>query len=109
MIHEGPLSQGWIDHGFYNFQPTLFYDLAQANNYDILFVAGQLNPFKMLQFESREHAIHALSAGELTHNPALFVAFTKPMDDRAFVVPQQGYYDGTVSDEVAQAWKNRGG
>ena len=35
MLHILP-SQGYINHGFYNFQPGLFYDIARANGYDIL-------------------------------------------------------------------------
>lgn len=33
MIHEGPFT-GWVDHGFYTMQPTLF-DLADFNQYVI--------------------------------------------------------------------------
>ena len=32
MLHGMPFS-GWYDHGFYNFQPTFYLDLAIANNY----------------------------------------------------------------------------
>ena len=32
IIHQLP-GQGYYDHGFYNYQPTFFFDLAQANNY----------------------------------------------------------------------------
>ena len=27
---------GWLNHGFYNYQPNFFYCLAAANNYGIL-------------------------------------------------------------------------
>jgi hypothetical protein len=35
MIHAFPFV-GWLDHGFYNFNPTLIADLAAANQYAFL-------------------------------------------------------------------------
>ena len=35
MLHLLPM-KGWLNHGFYNYNPVLFRDLAQANKYDIL-------------------------------------------------------------------------
>jgi SAM-dependent methyltransferase len=35
MIHEVPF-HNWLNHGFYNYQPTFFYDLADANHYELL-------------------------------------------------------------------------
>ena len=34
MIHAVP-SQGWVNHGFYNYHPRFFRELASANNYVI--------------------------------------------------------------------------
>lgn len=36
MLHILPLTP-WINHGFYNYNPIFFRDLARVNNYDILF------------------------------------------------------------------------
>ena len=38
MIHYTP-GFGWLDHGFYSIQPGFFFDLAAANNYEMLFTA----------------------------------------------------------------------
>lgn len=35
MVHVLPF-HNYTNHGFYNFQPVLFHDLAQANHYNIL-------------------------------------------------------------------------
>lgn len=35
MLHMLPFFS-WINHGFYNFNPILFFDLAIANNYEII-------------------------------------------------------------------------
>lgn len=37
MIHSLPLTP-WINHGFYNYNPILFRDLVEVNNYELLFV-----------------------------------------------------------------------
>jgi len=36
MVHGSPW-QGWNDHGFYNYQPCFFKDLAGANDYEMLY------------------------------------------------------------------------
>jgi SAM-dependent methyltransferase len=38
VIHHVPLNN-WIDHGFYQFSPTLFFDFYQANGFDDLSMA----------------------------------------------------------------------
>ncbi len=38
MFHGLPY-QGQYDHGFYNYHPTFFFDLAAANDYQIIFLA----------------------------------------------------------------------
>jgi hypothetical protein len=39
FLHAGPCNN-WIDHGFYQFSPTLWFDFAQANEFDILVSAS---------------------------------------------------------------------
>jgi hypothetical protein len=97
---------GWIDHGFYNFQPTFFIDLAQANGYEVLLlVIGTIKPFAMVQIKSREHIIELAKSGQLPHNAMIDVAFRKSKDPRDFVAPMQGFYAGALSEEARKAWK----
>jgi hypothetical protein len=35
MLHVMPFVN-WVNHGFFNFNPILYFDLAEANNYEIL-------------------------------------------------------------------------
>lgn len=105
MIHDSPFT-GWLDHGFYCLQPTLFYDLAAANGYEIIGVAI---------YEIRKGATHyPQSRDELTallvsryefDNAMLFVALRKTSAD-AFRLPMQGYYNGTLSKAGTEAWSN---
>jgi SAM-dependent methyltransferase len=104
MIHESPFT-GWIDHGFYCLQPTLFYDLAAANCYEIVLVAVEDFAAKSYQrLTTRDHAVELAAAGELPPNGTLFVVFRK-LFDMEFRVPCQGYYAGTLSHKGSKAWE----
>lgn len=104
MIHESPFT-GWVDHGFYTLQPTLFYDLAAANGYDIRLMAIEhIESQLLLPVESREH-FHALAKnGKIPNNAMLYVAMRKTADE-PFKIPMQGVYAQTVSQQVQQAWR----
>jgi SAM-dependent methyltransferase len=105
MVHEGPLINGWINHGFYNFQPILFFDLTRHNNYDTLFFVGQINPFKMVQLDGPDDVLAMAEGPDFPANPAFFVVFRKSDEDKDFSVPMQGYYAGAVSDAAREAWR----
>lgn len=104
MIHESPFT-GWVDHGFYTLQPTLFCDVAAANDYDMRYIAIEQIESKLLwEITSREE-IHMLAhAGELPDNAMLYVAMRKTTD-APFKIPMQGVYAKTVSREVQSAWR----
>lgn len=100
MIHEAPFV-GWVDHGFYSLQPTLFYDLARANNYRIeLIGVMDITAKKFNRLECRE-AVSRLN-GEMPKNGELFVVYRKVFDVN-FSVPMQGVYTNLVSDEIRKA------
>lgn len=103
IIHDAPFT-GWIDHGFYTLQPTLFYDLAHANNYELIsiHITGLFRE-KAIKVESREH-FHALK--DIPDNSQLFVVMRKVFD-QPFRVPMQGVYDGRLSEAGNQAWQER--
>lgn len=102
LIHDAPFT-GWIDHGFYCLQPTLFYDLAAVNGYDVVKVAvHDFNSGGIWPLESRDD----LCKLSVPPNASLFVVLRKTKADD-FKLPMQGYYDGTLSDEGRQAWETR--
>lgn len=102
MIHDAPFL-GWIDHGFYCLQPTLFYDVALANCYEISLMAiHELKSKAILRLESRDHVARI----ELPMNSMLFVAFRKRVQ-QPFVIPIQGYYSQTLSPAGNHAWETR--
>ncbi len=105
MIHEAPFS-GWIEHGFYNLQPTLFFDLAEFNQYEIRAMCIQDLPARTaLPLKNRQDVIDLAKAGKIPDNSLLFVAFRKSRLDRPFQFPIQGYYRDVLPQSGAEAWK----
>src|SRR5579863_9707713 len=48
MIHALPFS-GWVDHGFFNFNPTFYWDLAAANGYAMMLCTySEIKPTPLL-------------------------------------------------------------
>jgi SAM-dependent methyltransferase len=104
MIHSSPFT-GWPDHGFYNFQPTLFFDLARANQYEILsFVCGQIKPLKYVQITSHADFGKLLKGERIPPNAHLNVVYRKPSEPKEFAMPMQGYYAGTLTPEMKRMW-----
>lgn len=103
MIHEAPFT-GWVDHGFYSLQPTLFYDVAAANGYELLFMALEVIDKKgIIVLHSRERIAEIVRLGGPPANSCLFVVLQKTRDE-PFAIPMQGIYHGNVSEAVARAW-----
>lgn len=106
MIHGLPFT-GFFDHGFYNFQPTFFWDLMLANGYQpIIILVGAVDPFSVQPLTSREQIIQMVKANQIPKHSLLYAVCRKGEEESKFQVPQQGYYNaGVRSDEMAQAWQ----
>lgn len=104
MIHDAPFT-GWIDHGFYCLQPTLFFDLAHVNCYEVVRVAIHTVGGDILSVNGREHMAALALSGSMPANANLFVALRK-YGCQPFRVPMQGYYAGTLSAAAVNAWEN---
>ncbi len=105
MLHESPFT-GWIDHGFYSLQPTLFYDLAYANGYGMLGLFVQdLTKSTLVQIRQREDVYRMAEAKEFPENSMLCVVLQKNQEDRPFRVPVQGFYGGGLTEEGMKAWR----
>lgn len=90
MVHAAPFT-GWLDHGFYCYQPCFWRDLAAANGYTVVDVAH----FTMAanDFVRLPATLDAVPRAEI--NTMLYIAFRKVNDD-AFRVPIQGRYQGAI-------------
>lgn len=107
MFHGVPW-RGWLDHGFYCYQPTFFFDLARANSYDIIVCAGfQLGTTWLTYFASMDE-IHAMEkAKQLPAELMLYVVLRKT-NTEPFKIPMQGIYDDArgVDEKLRADWKS---
>lgn len=128
MIHECPFT-GWVDHGFYCLQPTLFYDIAAANEYELVSLSiAEIQSRTIIRVESREK-LHELvmdrnpnindptavqhrgwyhegkyyPVPRILDNSLLFVVLRKVVDAE-FRVPMQGVYSQRLSEKGREAW-----
>jgi len=96
MIHGLPF-QGYLNHGFYNYQPSFYYDLASANGYvleglylNIHHASGDIVPYsdELMKYLYLPPGTDTL----------LFAVFRK-MEDAEFVTPFNGQYiEGSLLD-----------
>jgi len=106
MIHGLPFT-GWLDHGFYNFNPTFYWDLATVNGYAVrLALYTEMSPVKLVQLHNREQVLEMAKTGQIGANSLIYVLLQRPSESLPFKVPIQGYYAGTISPEASDAWKN---
>jgi SAM-dependent methyltransferase len=104
MIHHAPFV-GWVDHGFYALQPTLFWDLAEANDYRIhLMLYAEIDPPRLESLASREAVLEMAKAGRIGRNANLAAVLQRPAADAPFRIPFQGYYAGRISQAAVDAW-----
>lgn len=108
MVHALPL-WGWLDHGFYNYQPTFVVDVAAWNDYVIEhWLFTEIEP-AFSQVVARPEDIYALKHRGCDGKGAMMhVAFRKTTDE-PFRVPFQGIYTNLRTDADRQAWKERRG
>lgn len=98
VIHQLPASN-WIDHGFYSFSPTLFYDYYTVNNWSIetsriieLTRRHNIDPWRI--YDYTPGALNALSSGGFDKGYLINIFFvvTKTENSSADIIPQQSRY-----------------
>jgi SAM-dependent methyltransferase len=105
MVHGMPLS-GWVDHGFYSFNSTFYWDLARANDYHVVAcIYAQLEPLKLVPLKDRNAILDLAGEKKIGDNSLIYMIFRRPDVARAFKAPLQGYYAGELSAEAAQRWR----
>jgi hypothetical protein len=103
MIHMLPFSP-WINHGFYNFNPILFRDLAYANEYDAnIYITDRwgrgiaLPSAEMFREKRPRELIEAVISisGDVS-----VVAVFKKTNDEPFRLPFQGKYQKDIQSDA---------
>ena len=104
----------WINHGFYNFNPIFFADLAASNNYEIIKISLanrngselRLNDenlsilfeqIKPNRNDSKFEKMIDIAKTKLGRN-ILLVVITRKLSDNMFKIPLQGKYLNDVSN-----------
>ncbi len=104
----------WINHGFYNFNPIFFADLAASNNYEIIKISLanrngselKLNDenlsilfeqIKPNRNDSKFEKMIDIAKTKLGSN-ILLVVITRKLSDNIFKIPLQGKYLSDVSN-----------
>lgn len=108
MLHSLP-NQGCFDHGFFNYHPTFFYDLALANHYETLamiYVDCSKVPNRLRQLGSQADYVRLAVENQLTAYSGLICLFRAPAQVQPFRVPRQGYYDDRLPTELRKAWQS---
>ena len=114
MLHILPMTP-WINHGFYNYNPILFRDLAEANGYEWVFLwlsdrwgnkveipeSDFDEAFREKHPNSLKEAVSAV-IGERGCDCMIAAAFRKKAD-RPFRRPFQGKYMGDIADSSVKA------
>jgi len=96
-------SHNHVDHGFYMFSPTLFYDYFAANNYEIdtarvlefthTWLAGRLYTSRWRVYDYTPGCLDHLSYGGFGHRQvALFFVATRKPESTGELAPQQSYF-----------------
>jgi len=107
MVHAVPL-WGWLDHGFFNVQPTLVADLAAENGYEILeWIIHEIDTGWMARIETpgdvQQHQHRSRD-----HSAMMHFALRKTLA-AAFRVPMQGVYSSRASAAMVQTWQRQRG
>ncbi len=115
----------WINHGFYNFNPIFFADLAASNNYEILKISlanrdgAELkldsNNFSILfeqikphRNDSKFNKMIEIAKDKIGKNILLVVASRK-LSDESFKIPLQGKYLSDIKNlETDYNLQNKG-
>jgi hypothetical protein len=93
MIHWTP-SIGCVDHGLYNAQPGLFFDLAAANDYAIECIA-LCTGSEMRELKHRTDVRQLEDVREFAN--AYICCALRKQADTAFRMPLQGVYENTAA------------
>ena len=111
IIHSSP-STNHVDHGFYMFSPTLFYDYYTANNWEIvtsyIFKYTERHykdPWKIYSY--KPGSIEPLSFKDSLLG--IFFIAIKTGNSTADIIPQQGYYQRVWRDTMTGSSPSEGG
>ena len=96
VIHCLPM-YGEVDHGFYNFHPTFFWDLVFANKYRKILIAKS-NMKEIIIFNDRQSCSKNIISMDKTKTYGMWSIYQKKSNED-FKIPRQGVYDDSLKDK----------
>lgn len=91
MLHGMPLT-GAPDEGFYHVQPTLYWDLALANRYEVLMLLyAEIEPLKVRELVGRDDVAAMARRGEVGPRASVYAVLRRGAAAE-FAVPRQERY-----------------
>ncbi len=106
VIHCLPM-HGEIDHGFYNFHPTFFWDLAFANQYKNIVLAS-CTMKSINTYQDRESCAKGILSLD-KNKPYSLLSIMKKISNQDFKIPRQGVYNDYLENQkqIKDHWKNQ--
>lgn len=104
MLHVLPFTP-WLNHGFYNYNPILFRDLAAANDYEMVHtsIANRWGDYVELGewgfIEKRPAQLIASVEKLVPRGEVFIVSLLKKTKDDPFAFPFQGKYKKDIADK----------
>lgn len=112
MVHCLPFTP-WVNHGFFNYNPIFFRDLASANDYDarifIASAAGSWFQLKAKDLFAEKHPIKLekkLEKLKYTGHSSLVVAILRKTNGDAFRPPFQGKYLKDIEGDLESTYSS---
>tara|TARA_Y100001968_G_scaffold329415_1_gene378703 strand:- start:2392 stop:3144 length:753 start_codon:yes stop_codon:yes gene_type:complete len=106
FIHNLPM-YGEIDHGFYNFHPTFFWDLAHINKYKNIFIASA-NTKIVKSYKDRESFSRDILTFDKNDVYGIW-SILKKISNEDFRIPMQGVYDNALENQklIEDNWRKQ--
>ena len=106
VIHCLPM-YGEVDHGFYNFHPTFYWDLLLANNYNNILLA-KTTMKRIDLYKSRKSCKEDILSMDKNKAYGMWSIYKK-ISNEDFKIPRQGVYDDNLKDQtsIKDYWKEQ--
>ena len=116
MLHILPFTP-WLNHGFFNYNPIVFRDIAAANGYEWLFalIGDRTGVQRQIEKEDFEWSFQekrpaklaeVLAGGGWKRPDVFFVACWRKTIDADFRIPLQSKYKASIADkDIAETYR----
>jgi len=107
IFHSNPCN-GYIDHGFFQISPTLYFDYYLQNNFDVISCTLEDNTIGIRNFNINQDLYRTLTPDfSIFNSPKCKISFCarKKIDSNEFITPQQSYYLSTWNQGAQKKYK----